>query len=130
MKVIYRAFDGTEFDEDWKCEQYEDEKNFDFSLLSLCIFADEFGNKLKTPTTLQELYDTFECCGFWFIPLEAEDVAVQLDKAGFYVDDRNEVHCAVDICFDDNNIGDIFELARNLEQTFPMLNQKKKEKEG
>lgn len=125
MEVIYRAFDGTEFDADWKCEQYEDEKNFDFSLLPLCIFADESGNKLETPTTLQELYDTFECCEFWFIPSEAKDVAVQLDKAGFYVNDRNEVHCANDISFDDDNIRDILELARNLEQTFPMLNQKK-----
>ena len=130
METIYRAFDGTEFDEKWKCEQYEDEKNFDFSLLPLCIFADESGNKLETPTTLLELYDAFECCEFWFIPSVAEYVAVQLDKAGFYVDDRNEVHCVNDIRFDDDNIGDIFELAHNLEQTFPMLNQKKKEKEG
>lgn len=130
MKIIYRAFDGTEFDDEWECTQYEDEKNFDFSLLPLCIFADEFGNKLKTPTTLQELYDTFECCEFWFIPSEAEDVAVLLDKAVFYVGGRNELHCANDIHFDDDNIGDIVELAHNLEQTFPMLNQKKKEKEG
>lgn len=130
MEIIYRAFDGTEFDDEQKCEQYEDEKDFDFSLLPLCIFADEFGNKLKTPTTLQELYDAFERCKFWFIPSAAEDAAVLLDKAGFYVDDRDEVHCANDVCFDDDNIGDIVELARNLEQTFPMLNQKKKEKEG
>ena len=130
MEIIYRAFDGTEFDENWKCEQYEDEKNFDFSLLPLCIFADKSGNKLKTPTTLQELYDAFECCAFWFIPSAAEEVVAQLDKAGFYVDSLNEVHCANDIQFDDDNIGDIFELARNLEQTFPMLSQEKKEKEG
>ena len=130
METIYRAFDGTEFYTDWECKQYEDERNFDFSLLLLCIFADEFGNKLKTPTTLQELYDTFECCEFWFIPSAAEDVAVQLDEAGFYVDNRDEVRCANDIRFDDDNIGDILELARNLEQTFPMLNQKKKKKEG
>ena len=130
MEIIYRAFDGTEFDDEWKCQQYEDEKNFDFSLLPLCIFADESGNKLRTPTTLQELYDTFECCEFWFIPSAAEDAAVQLSKAGFYVGNFDEVHCTNDICFDDDNIGDIFELARNLEQTFPMLNQKEKKKEG
>lgn len=130
MEIIYRAFDGTEFDADWKCKQYEDEKNFDFFLLPLCIFADEFGNKLETPKTLQELYDTFERCEFWFIPSVAEDVVVRLNKAGFYVDDLDEVHCANDVQFDDNTIGDIFELARNLEKTFPMLTQKKKKKEG
>lgn len=130
MEIIYRAFDGTEFDEDWKCQHYEEEQNFDFSLVQLCIFADEFGKKLETPENLQELYNAFECCAFWFIPSAAEHVAVQLDRAGFYVNSRNEVHCANDICFDDENFGDIIKLARNLEQTFPMLNQEKKEKEG
>lgn len=130
MEIIYRAFDGTEFDEDWKCQRYEDEQNFDFSLMPLCIFANKFGKKLKTPANFRELYDAFECCAFWFIPSAAEHVAVQLDRAGFYVDNLDKVHCVNDIFFYDDNIGEIIELARNLEQTFPMLSQEKKEKEG
>ena len=127
METIYRAFDGTEFTDEFDCIDYEQEKKFNAEQAALCIFADEFGNKLKTPRTLQEFYDTFECCEFWFIPSAAEDVTVLLNKAGYYVDGLDEVHCANDINFDDDNIGDIFELARNLEQTFPMLGQENEE---
>lgn len=123
MEIIYRAFDGTEFDNECDCEQYETEKNLDFSLVSLCIFADENGNKMKTPTTLQELYDTFENCSFWYIPEKAGEIADVLDDNGFYVNSFDEVHCATDFIFDDTNLDSIIKLARNLAETFPMLGQ-------
>lgn len=127
MEIIYRAFDGTEFDDECDCEQYETEKNLDFSLVSLCIFADENGNKMKTPTTLQELYNTFENCAFWYIPEEAEDVACALDDGGFYVSFLGKIHCANNVDFDDDNLGSIVKLARNLAKTFPMLGQENEE---
>lgn len=127
MEIIYRAFDGTEFDDELECERYETEKNLDFSLVSLCIFADEDGNKMKTPTTLQELYNTFENCAFWYIPEEAEEIAGVLDDRGFYTGPLDGVNCCTDIIFDGTNLGSIIKLARNLAETFPMLNQENEE---
>lgn len=127
MEIIYRAFDGTEFDDEWDCKRYETEKNLNFSLVPLCVFADENGNKMKTPTTLQELYDTFDDCFFWYIPKEAEEIACVLDNYGFYVNSLSEVHCADDVNFDDTNLGSIIQLARNLAETFPMLSQENEE---
>lgn len=127
MEIIYRAFDGTEFDTDWECEQYETEKSLDFSLMSLCIFAYEDGSKMKTPTTLQELYDTFEDCSFWYIPDEAKEIADVLDDGGFYANSLDVVHCHTDIIFYDANFDSIVKLARNLAETFPMLGQENEE---
>lgn len=127
MKIIYRAFDGTEFDASWKCKQYETEKNLNFSLVPLCVFAYDDGSKMETPTTLQELYDTFERSAFWYIPKEAKEIADALSKGGFYPYTLDEVHCAADINFDDDNLGSIVKLARNLAETFPMLSQENEE---
>lgn len=127
MEIIYRAFDGTEFGTDWECEQYETEKSLDFSLMSLCIFAYEDGSKMKTPTTLQELYDTFKDCSFWYIPEEAKEIADVLDDGEFYVDSLSVVHSNRDIIFDDANFDSIVKFARNLAETFPMLGQENEE---
>ena len=126
MEVIYRAFDGTEFFEKFDCMDYEQEKKFNAGQLALCIFADESGKRMKTPTSLQELYDTYECSKFWFIPEEASDVIEQLNEK-FFVPSNDGISSDDDICFSAYDLDKMIELAHNLEQTFPMLGQKKKE---
>ena len=131
MEVIYRAFDGTEFDDEFDCMDYEQEKQFNAEQVALCIFADEFGEKMKTPTSLQELYDTYEHSSFWFIPPEASDVIEQLTrKYVVYFNENGVISSEDDIYFSTHDLDKIIEFAHNLEQTFPMLNQKKKKKEG
>lgn len=129
MEVIYRAFDGTEFIDEIDCMDYEREKKFDVKQIDLCIFADEFGKKMKTPTGVQELLDTYERSRFWFIPKKATDVIEQINEK-FFVPLKDEISSDDDVYFTVDELDKMIELAHNLEQTFPMLNQKKKEKEG
>lgn len=131
MEIIYRAFDGTEFDDEFDCEEYEQEKKFNAEQAALCIFADKFGKRMETPTSVQELYDTYEVSSFWFIPEEASDVIELLNRRYVvYPNDNGEISSEDDICFRTYDLDKMIELARNLNQTFPMLNQKKKKKEG
>lgn len=129
METIYRAFDGTEFDDEFDCMDYELKKKFHAEQVALCIFADESGKRMKTPTSLRELYDTYGLSRFWFIPEEASDVIEQLSHE-FFVPSQGEVFSNDDIHFGMYDLDKLIELAHNLEQTFPMLNQKKKKKEG
>lgn len=68
METIYRAFDGTEFDDEFDCMDYELKKKFHAEQVALCIFADESGKRMKTPPVYGNFTTLTGLVGFGLSP--------------------------------------------------------------
>ena len=55
MKIIYQAFDGTQFDNEFECEDYEWKKNHEESLKNL-IFYDKDGKVMLGNKLSEDIY--------------------------------------------------------------------------
>ena len=56
MKIIYEAFDGTQFDNEFECEDYEWKKNHEESLKDL-IFYDRKGKVMLGKKLSEDVYN-------------------------------------------------------------------------
>lgn len=67
MEIVYRAFDGTEFENDWECEAYEQRKNIDFS-----SFKSHLYTKGGEEINIQYL-NAVDCEAILFLDIENEN---------------------------------------------------------
>jgi hypothetical protein len=72
METVYRAFDGTIFEDEWDCEQYERKKKCNFTLL----------NERLEPTDLID--------DVWYMVLRNEDDIDYIYKEGYRLADNEE----------------------------------------